>query len=167
MKIVEYDQVDPLGVLHLNLLSLGYALTPEKVALIRRLDPRPFPFLAVYAVEEGVVAGQVGVYRLPMVSTQGREEVGGICAVCTHPAFSKRGVATALLEEAHSRMRRAGLRFSTLGTARHRVAHALYLRQGYEEVVAFTSAFAASAVIGATAGLRAEMAGPQRLHLAE
>ena len=39
MKIVEYDQVDPLGVLHLNLLSLGYALTPEKVALIRRLDP--------------------------------------------------------------------------------------------------------------------------------
>lgn len=57
MKIVEYDDADPLGVLHLNLSSLGYALTPERAALIRRVDVRPFPFFSVYAVEDGVVAG--------------------------------------------------------------------------------------------------------------
>jgi hypothetical protein len=47
MQIVEYDVADPLEVLHLNLLSLGFALTPERAALIRRLDKRPFPFFAL------------------------------------------------------------------------------------------------------------------------
>jgi hypothetical protein len=49
MQIVEYDDADPLEVLHLNLLSLGFALTPERAALIRRLDKRPFLFLCVCA----------------------------------------------------------------------------------------------------------------------
>ena len=53
MKIIEYDQVDPLGVLHLNLLSLGYALTPEKVALIRRLDPTVRPYKIVQLTTAG------------------------------------------------------------------------------------------------------------------
>ena len=55
MKIVEYDGADPLGVLHLNLMSLRFALTPERVALIRQLDPRPFPFFALYAIADGIV----------------------------------------------------------------------------------------------------------------
>jgi hypothetical protein len=67
--ILEYDSVDPAGVLSLNLTSLDYALTPERVALIRRLDPRPFPFFGLYAVEEGIVAGQVLVYRLLMMTS--------------------------------------------------------------------------------------------------
>jgi hypothetical protein len=45
MQILEYDQVDPIQVLHLNLLSLDYALTPERVALMRALG-RIFPFFA-------------------------------------------------------------------------------------------------------------------------
>jgi len=81
------------------------------VARIRRTDPRPFPCLAVYAVEDEIVIGQVGVFRLPMISTEGREDVGGVWAVSTHPNHAGRGVATRLLEEAHTRMRPAGLRF--------------------------------------------------------
>lgn len=158
MNIVEYDGADPLGVLYLNLISLGYALTPERVALIRQLDPRPFPFFAVYAVEDGIVAGQVGVYRLPMVTTEGPEEVGGVCAVCTHPAFSRRGLAARLLEEAHTRMRAAGLRFSTLGTARHRAAYTLYQRQGYEDVFASASTFACRDKVWRDTRLHAERA---------
>ncbi len=77
MKIVEYDDADPVGILHLNLLSLGWRLTPELAARIRRLDPRPLPCFAVYAIEDGVVAGQVGVYRLPMVSVNGRKTWAG------------------------------------------------------------------------------------------
>lgn len=131
---MDYDDVDPMAVLQLNLLSLGYTLTPERVALIRRLDPRPLPFFGVYAVEEGDVAGQVAVYRLPVITSDGPEDVGGVCAVCTHPAFSGRGFASKLLDEAHNRMRAVGLRFSTLGTARYRLAHRLYQSQGYEDV---------------------------------
>ena len=166
MKIVEYDAVDPLGVLHLNLSSLGYALTPERAALIRRVDARPFPFFGVYAVEDGVVVGQVGVYRLPMVSTEGREDVGGVCAVCTHPAFERRGIASRLLDEAHERMRAAGLRFSTLGTARYRMAYALYRRLGYEDAVTSASALIRREAIG-TSNLQTERAGKERLPLTD
>ena len=134
MTIYEYDEVDPLEVLHLNLLCLDFALTPERAARLRRLDPRPFSFLAVYAKEEGRVAGQVGVFRLPVVSLDGAQEVGGVWAVSTHPAYARRGIATRLLDEAHARMRIAGLRYSTLGTQRDRVAYSLYRRLGYEDV---------------------------------
>ena len=80
MKILEFDEVDTLQVLQLNLLALEFALTPEHVNHIRRTDPRLFPFFAIYAVEDDKVLGQVGVFRLPMVSIEGREDVGGVWA---------------------------------------------------------------------------------------
>jgi GNAT superfamily N-acetyltransferase len=134
MKILEYNDVDPSQVLHLTMLALDFPFTPEHAARIRRTDPRPFPCLTVNAVEDDAVLGQVGVFRLPMISTNGREDVGGVWAVSTHPAYSGRGVASALLEEAHTRMREAGLRFSTLGTDRYRIAYKLYQLHGYEDM---------------------------------
>ncbi|MGE5221413.1 MAG: hypothetical protein ACM3PY_03185 [Omnitrophica WOR_2 bacterium] len=85
MKILEYDQVDPAQVLYLNLLALGFSLTPEHAVHIRQTDPRLFPCFAIYAVEENKVLGQVGIFRLPMISIEGREDVGGVWAVSTHP----------------------------------------------------------------------------------
>lgn len=167
MKIVEYDDADSLGILHLNLLSLGFALTPERAAQIRRLDARPFPFFALYAVEDEIVAGQIGVFRLPMVTTEGPEDVGGVWAVCTHPAFGGRGIATRLMAEAHARMRAAGLRFSTLGTSRHRRAYSLYRRQGYEDAVISGSALAPREKALRDTRLQAGLAGRERLHLAD
>ena len=167
MQIAEYDEVDPLGVLNLNLLSLGYALTPERVTLIRQLDRRPFPFFALYAIVDEVVAGQVAVYRLPMVTTHGLEDVGGICAVSTHPAFSRRGIAERLMEEAHLRMLAAGLRFSTLGTARHRGAYQLSLRQGYETVFAPAQVFGSRESILRSSSLHAEHAAHEKLALTD
>lgn len=167
MRIYEYDEVDPLEVLHLNLLCLDFALTPERVALMRRLDPRPFPFLGVYAQEQGRVVGQVGVFRLPVVSGAGATEVGGVWAVSTHPAFARRGIATRLLEEAHARMRSVGLRFSTLGTQRDRVAHALYRRLGYIDVCAAAGAIARQELLAKPSDVRAERIGVGRVALAD
>jgi GNAT superfamily N-acetyltransferase len=133
MKILEYNDVDPTSVLHLTMLALEFPFTPEHAAHIRRTDPRPFPCLTVNAVEGDQVLGQVGVFRLPMISIEGREDVGGVWAVSTHPAHSGRGIASALLKEAHSRMRDAGLRFSTLGTNRYRTAYKLYQQHGYDD----------------------------------
>lgn len=142
MKILEYNDVDPLSVLHLTMLALEFPFTPEHAAHIRRTDPRPFPCLTVNAIEDDQVLGQVGVFRLPMISTNGREDVGGVWAVSTHPAHSGRGVASALLDEAHARMRDAGLRFSTLGTNRYRVAYKLYQQNGYEDMQVHATALA-------------------------
>ena len=143
MRIEVYDNVNPISILQLNLLALDFALTPEHVAYIRQSDPRPFPCLAVYAVEDDIVLGQVGIFRLPMISTEGREDVGGIWAVSTHPQYAGRGIASRLLDEAHTRMREVGLRFSTLGTNRYRVAYKLYRQHGYQETNVWATALAA------------------------
>jgi GNAT superfamily N-acetyltransferase len=140
MKILDYDEVNPLRVLHLTMLALDFSLTPEHAAHIRQTDPRPFPCFTVNAVEDEMVLGQVGVFRLPMISTEGREDVGGVWAVSTHPNYAGRGIASALLEEAHIRMRDAGLRFSTLGTDRSRVSYRLYQRHGYVDMNVWATA---------------------------
>jgi predicted acetyltransferase len=111
-------------------------------------------------VEDGNVLGQVGVFRLPMISTEGREDVGGVWAVSTHPHYPGRGVASCLLDEAHRRMREAGLRFSTLGTDRFRVAHRLYRQHGYEEMNVWVAAFAPWETAHQPTRLRALPAGP-------
>jgi GNAT superfamily N-acetyltransferase len=158
MKIVEYNDVDPLKVFYVSQLALDFALTPEMVAHIRQSDPRPFPCLAIYAVEGDEVLGQVGIFRLPMITTEGREDVGGIWAVSTHPQYARLGVASRLLEEAHTRMRNAGLRFSTLGTDRYRVAHKLYRQHGYEETNVWSTALARWETAHQPTRLRAETA---------
>jgi GNAT superfamily N-acetyltransferase len=156
MKVLDYDEVDPVGVFHLTMLALGFALTPEHAAHIRRTDPRPFPCLAVCAVEDDVVVGHVGVFRLPMITIEGREDVGGVWAVSTHPQYEGRGVASRLLEEAHTRMRAAGLRFSTLGTDRFRGAYRLYRRHGYEDMHIWATALASWETAHQPTRLRAE-----------
>lgn len=161
MKIVEYNDVDPLKVMHLNQLALDFALSPETVARIRQSDPRPFPCLAVYAVEDDVLLGQVGIFRLPMISTKGREDVGGVWAVSTHPQYAGRGIASQLLDEAHTRMREAGLRFSTLGTNRYRVAYKLYRQHGYEETNVWATALARWETAHQPTRLRAQPLGPE------
>jgi predicted N-acetyltransferase YhbS len=127
-------------------------------AHIRRTDPRPFPCLAIYAVEDGTVLGQVGIFRLPMISTEGREDVGGVWAVSTHPQHAGCGVASRLLDEAHDRMRAVGLRFSTLATNRFRVAYNLYRHHGYEDMHVWATALAPWEVAHQPTRLRAEAA---------
>jgi GNAT superfamily N-acetyltransferase len=160
VRILPYDEVDPLQVLHLTRLTLDFTFTPEHAAHIRRTDPRPFPCLTVNAVEEGLVLGQVGIFRLPMISTEGREDAGGVWAVSTHPEHAGRGVASSLLEEAHARMRLAGLRFSTLGTDRFRSAHKLYRKHGYADMHVWATALARWETAHQPTRLRAERAQP-------
>ena len=167
MEIVEYEEVDPLDVLHLNLLCLDFALTPELVAMIRHMDPRPFPFFALYTGVANQVAGQVGVSRLPVVSINGAEEIGGIWGVTTLPTFTRHGISVRLLEEAHTRMRAAGLLFSTLRTNQSCVAYNLYRKLGYEKVGASASALARRDVLPRQSPIWAERANSEQLPLAD
>jgi len=159
MDILEYNDVDPLQVMHLTLLALDFPFTPELVTHMRRTDPRPFPCFTVNAVENDLVLGQVGVFRLPMISTEGREDVGGVWAVSTHPLHAGRGVASALLEEAHRRMRAAGLRFSTLGTSRSGGAYRLYQKHGYVDMNIWATALTRWETAHQPTRLRAQPAG--------
>jgi hypothetical protein len=95
-----------------------------------------------------------------MVSTAGREVVGGVWAVSTHPEYAGRGVASLLLDEAHARMRRAGLRYSTLGTGRERGSYRLYQRHGYSDMRVWATALAPWEVAHQPTRLRAQPPGP-------
>lgn len=162
MKILEYDEVDPLKVMYLSKLALDFTLTPEMVSRIRLQDPRPFPCLALYAVEnDELVIGQVGIFRLPMISTQGRQDVGGIWGVSTLPQYAGRGVVSNLLEEAHTRMIDAGLSFSTVGTKRNRLAYKLYRQHGYLETNVWATALARWDTAHQPTRLRAEPSGSE------
>jgi GNAT superfamily N-acetyltransferase len=152
MKIVAYDEVDPFDVLNLNILCFNFALTLKLVATIRRLDRRPFPFFALYAVDQGRLLGQVGVFKVPLMTAQGPLEAGAIWAMCTHPAHSRQGIGSALIQAAHQRMRSAGLSYSTLGTSRHWVAHPFYHRHGYLDLAHFASALAHHSALPEDAG---------------
>jgi GNAT superfamily N-acetyltransferase len=167
MRILEYNDVDPLKAMAVPQLALDFPMSPEKVAYLRQSDPRPFPCLAIYAVEDGAVLGQVGIFRLPMMSIEGRQDVGGIWAVSTHPQYAGRGVASRLLDEAHARMRQAGLHFSTLGTNRYRLAYQLYRRHGYEETTVWAKALARWETAHQPTRLRAEPPGPEGYDLVE
>ena len=160
MKIVEYDAVDPMGVFNLTLLALDFPLTPEHAEHLRRTDPRPFPCLSVCMVEDELVIGHVGIFRLPMITMEGREDVGGVWAVSTHPQYSGRGVASRLLEEAHARMCQAGLRFSTLGTGRSGVSYKLYHQHGYEDMNVRATALARWETAHQPTRLRAQPTAP-------
>ena len=109
MNIIPYDNLDPIDVLDLNILCFNFALTAEMVSNIRRLDRRPFPFFALYAVDHGRVLGQVGVFQVPLMTAQEPVDAGAIWALCTHPAYSRQGIGSALIREAHAQMRSAGL----------------------------------------------------------
>ena len=167
IQILTYDQVDPLEVWHLNQVALEYSLTPERAALIRRLDPRPFPFFALYAAVDGVLAGQVCVYRLPVVTVDGPEEMGGISAVCTHPDYARQGIAARLMEEAHAHIRQAGMRFSTLGTSSHRGAYHLYRSLGYEDAARLGMATASRETAVRLGSLTARQTQPGEISLAD
>lgn len=142
IKILEYDEVDPLSVLNLTMLALEFPFSPEHATHIRRTDPRPFPCFTINAVQDEKVLGQVGLFRLPHITKEGREDVGGVWAVSTHPQYAGQGIASRLLDEAHARMRDAGLRFSTLGTNRYRVGYRLYQKHGYVDMNIWATAFA-------------------------
>jgi GNAT superfamily N-acetyltransferase len=164
---MEYNEIDPMSAFNLSMLALDFQLTPEHAAHIRKTDPRPLPCFAIYAVEGDKVLGQMGIFRLPMISTEGRQDVGGIWAVSTHPQHAGSGIATLLLKEAHARMREVGLRFSTLGTNRYRVAYKLYRQLGYQDAGVWATALASWETAHQPTRLRARAPGPDGFKLVD
>ena len=160
MQIVEYDDVDPVSVLQLNMLALDFALTPEYVAHLRRSDPRLFPFFALYAVEEEQILGQVGAFHSPMISKEGQEEVGVTWALCTHPNNPGQEIASYLLNEVHTRMREVGLRISTVGINRNQVAYQCYQQHGYEDTQILATAIGRWETGHKPTRLKAQQSGP-------
>ncbi len=100
-------------------------------------DPRLRDSPVGYAItEDDHVNGFVGVMDLVTKTFQGvKMRVGGIWNVATHPSYTRRGIATNLMDKAHECFRKRGYMFSFLTTGRATTAYQLYQKLGYQETL--------------------------------
>ncbi|MFH0931328.1 MAG: GNAT family N-acetyltransferase [Candidatus Zixiibacteriota bacterium] len=137
MKIVTYRQLEPKDSFMLLMdQSFWWPLSPSQLEKIINLDIRlkngPVGFCAV---ENGNLAGFVGVMDIPTRTVSGNEEtVGGIWCVATSPRFAKRGICKTLMDRAHQYFQEKKYNFSFLVTSRTIIAYAIYVKMGYVEV---------------------------------
>jgi predicted acetyltransferase len=137
MKIVTYRQLEPKdGFMLLMDQAFWWPLSPAQLEKLISLDIRlknsPVGFCAV---EDGKLAGFVGVMDIPTKTISGNvESVGGIWCVATNPRFAKRGISKTLMDKAHQYFLEKKYHFSFLTTSRTIIAYAIYVKMGYVEV---------------------------------
>jgi predicted acetyltransferase len=137
MEIVTYRELEAKDDLMMLMdVAFWWPITPkameERISLDVRLRDSPVGFCAV---EDGRLAGYVGVMDIPTRTISGETElVGGIWAVATNPGLARRGICRTLMEKAHDHFRSREYRFSFLCTGRTIIAYAIYRKMGYEEV---------------------------------
>lgn len=132
-RVVFYDEIkDVSQIIMLYYLSLNWATNPEALKRMRRDDDRYASEFGLYAVTpDDTVAGGVFLMVIPVETTKGKVNVGGISAVATRPEFQRMGVMTALVERCHEYFAERSLEYSFLTTAKIRVAHGFYEKMGY------------------------------------
>jgi GNAT superfamily N-acetyltransferase len=141
MEILTYNQIENKeGLVPLFYRGFGYAFDHWRFDERLKKDPNfkdcPAAFVARV---EGVLAGLVGVMDFPTRTLKGEELAGGVWAVLTLPTHSRQGIATLLLEKAHSYFREKGMRMAFLSTMRSWYAYDLYKKLGYRDVQWYAS----------------------------
>ena len=133
MKIVEYRDLSQKD----EFLSLIYQmflwpLTLQELENTIATDERLLGPVGYCAVEEGKLAGFVGVMDIPTKTVEGIEWVEGIWCVATVPQFAHNGVCKNLMSRAHEYFETN--QFSFLYTSRTIIAYNLCRKLGYREV---------------------------------
>jgi predicted acetyltransferase len=146
MKIIPYRELKSKdGLLPLLDHAFMWAFNQGQFEDFIKVDPRlrngPISFCAD---EHGRIIGHVGVMDLATRTlNRSVEHVGGLYGVATLPSYERKGVCTTLMRKAHEYFVDNGYRFSFLSTARALVAHALYKKLGYVDMVEYRSAYKA------------------------
>jgi GNAT superfamily N-acetyltransferase len=123
--------------------AFGWPLDPLEFEKNIKVDPRLRDSgVGFCAITEGKTIAYVGVMDLATRTVNGKvEKVGGICSVATLPGHTRKGICTALLNRAHEHFLERGYRFSLLTTSPTIVAHALYEKLGYFDVISFPGVY--------------------------
>lgn len=144
MKIITYPELEQKNELFaLMEQALWWPLNTAEFEKVIKADPRlrdsPVGFAAT---ENQRLIGFVGVMNLATRTLNGSEEnAGGIWGVATHPAHSRKGIATTLMQKAYQHFREKGYRFSFLNAERTGIAYRFYQKLGYRESLVYPSAY--------------------------
>jgi len=111
----------------------------KDIAADPRLKHSPIGYAAI---KKGRIIGFVGVMDMVTRSVDGSEvKVGGIWDVATHPAHTRKGVATTLMQRTHENFKETDCQFSLLTSGRADIAYNFYKKLGYKEALTFPSAY--------------------------
>jgi len=144
MEVTTYRELQSKSeLLPLMDQAFEWPFNPVEFEEIIKADPRLQHGPVGYAAIEGNhLVGFVGVMDLTTRTLDGEEEtVGGIWGVVTHPAHTRKGVSTALMQRSHQYFKEKGYRFSLLNTWRPLIAYAYYQKLGYQEAIVYRSAY--------------------------
>jgi GNAT superfamily N-acetyltransferase len=137
MRILEHDELPSDLEADLQLLRLSVGWVPRDFNRTEQARSAGYPsadYFGLYAVEGNRILSTVRVLRLPYTfPDRHTETVSGILSVLTRQDSRGQGLARQLLNEIHTRERKAGSRFSILW-AESITAHRLYESMGYEDV---------------------------------
>jgi len=103
----------------------------------RRGYPPFADYVGLCAWDRGRIVAALLVRHIPFRTRHGDRIVAGLGHVATSPEYRRRGLARALITEAHRRERAHGTPFSILYTGRSIIAHALYEKLGYCDIFDF------------------------------
>ena len=137
MRVAAYDEVDPDKAMRLNAMAFNWLLDSEKVAGIRKLDPACSDWLALYLMEGKEPVAQVGVCYPRIMTSEGEMKAGFVWGVATRPGLARKGYQKILFEAVHERMLDDGADLFVLMTLRSFVAHRLYEKFDYMDIVPF------------------------------
>lgn len=138
VRILTLDELGPehdLGVLVLRNLAHGDLAGIAHASRWRKEFQRLAPYGGLYAVEGDNVLSMVEVHRLHYTAPSGEFPVGGLAYVSTDPKARRQGLAHRLIQEILVRERADGMDWVLLWTGRSMVAHALYCKLGFEDVL--------------------------------
>ncbi|MEA2089136.1 MAG: GNAT family N-acetyltransferase [Thermoproteota archaeon] len=144
MEIITYPELESKNELFaLMEQALWWPLNPTEFEKVIKVDPRlqdsPIGFAAT---ENHRLIGFVGVMNLATRTLDGsKEKAGGIWGVATHPAYTRKGIATVLMQKAHQQFQEKRFRFSFLNTGRTNIAYRFYQKLGYREILVYPSAY--------------------------
>ncbi len=144
MKIMPYRELrSKEGLLPLFQHAFWWPFNPKEFEETIKADPRltnsPVGFAAV---KNKQIIGFVGVMDIATRTLQKVEEpVGGIWGVVTHPLHARKGIFKALMQRSHTYFEEQGYKFALLYTSRILIAYAFYVKLGYKDAVAYSSAY--------------------------
>lgn len=123
--------------------AFGWPFDPEEFERTIKIDPRlRDSCVGLCALDEGILAGYVGIMSLTTKTVEGNvEKAGGIYGVATLPGRTRQGICRTLLSRAHEYLIENEYRFSFLTTSPTLVAHQLYRKLGYFDVMSFPGAY--------------------------
>lgn len=128
MEVRKYREEEKGALARLSALSFGNAVASWEAYYDPGENPRLDPE-GVYVVEEdGGLRATAAVLPLEAFVDGRTVPMGGVAAVCTHPAYRRRGHAGALMRAVLGGMREEGVHISSLWP----FAHAFYRAYGWE-----------------------------------